>query len=73
MKPKECVFPECDRKRNARGLCSTHYSYAARRVHRGESTWAKLEAIGLALSRDETLASSCFDREVKAREGAPAS
>jgi hypothetical protein len=45
-KSDSCLFPDCPRPVNCRGLCHTHYSTVAQMVHRKKTTWAQLEADG---------------------------
>lgn len=41
----------CGRRAKSRGLCCAAYMAASRAVHRGRTTWAKLEAQGKVLKR----------------------
>ena len=42
----KCTFPLCKNPARLRGLCNTHYATAAQQVHRGKTTWKKLELVG---------------------------
>ena len=44
-----CIFPDCKDNAQTRGLCKLHYQHAYRLVTRGDTTWAKLEAKGMAI------------------------
>ncbi len=49
MSEHHCVYPNCDKKISARGLCRSHYMYALRLVLHGKTTWDLLEANGKCL------------------------
>ncbi len=44
-----CLFPECPKKRDSRGLCHAHYGVARVLVKRGTCSWESLEAAGKSL------------------------
>jgi len=47
MKDKPlCLYPDCDDPAKLRGLCTAHYMSAAQQVHRGLTTWRKLQNAG---------------------------
>jgi hypothetical protein len=39
----KCLFPTCEKTETTRGLCGTHYPYAAYLVRTKKTTWEKLE------------------------------
>lgn len=43
-----CLIPKCQRKPNARGLCTTCYAHANYAVRHGHATWEELERLHLA-------------------------
>ena len=45
----KCLHPKCDRAGTSHGLCHSHAEAYRKRVRLGETTWAALEAAGLAL------------------------
>ena len=45
----KCLFPECTRQSQTRGLCTNHYTSAARYVKLGRTSWKTLEALGKCL------------------------
>jgi hypothetical protein len=47
--PISCLTPNCGRIATQRGLCETCYARLKARVRAGQTTWADLEARGLAL------------------------
>ena len=49
-----CLTPQCPRSASQyRGLCMPCYSKAKKYVERGETTWEKLEGMGLAAPDDD--------------------
>lgn len=55
MQENECMFPDCDKGIQCRGLCHNHYTAARRGVNRGDYTWEQLVENGLALpKKDQT-------------------
>lgn len=53
-KPKTCCVPGCQKPVRARGMCEACYRTAARKVDRGEISWAMLVKKGLARPYRET-------------------
>lgn len=45
---KVCCVPKCSRFAASRGMCQSCYVQARVRINRGDTTWAALEALGLA-------------------------
>ena len=45
---KTCIAGDCGNIVYARGLCRACYQSARYHIQRGTTTWAKLEALGLA-------------------------
>ena len=43
-----CLFPDCNKYVDARGLCANHYIRALTLVRAGRTTWPALEARGAA-------------------------
>jgi hypothetical protein len=41
-----CWVPGCARSAHLRKMCPLHYSRVAKKVRRGETTWAQAEADG---------------------------
>ena len=50
----KCMYPECQNERESRGLCWSHYSFARRLVVQGKTSWADMEARGVALPANKT-------------------
>jgi hypothetical protein len=44
-----CLIPKCGRAQKSRGLCAACNSAALRKISRGETSWADLIDMGLAL------------------------
>jgi len=45
----KCLVAKCKRVATVRGLCQTCYYAAKREVERGNATWERIQAAGLAL------------------------
>jgi len=45
----KCLFPRCEKKQFARGLCRICYQTARSLVIRGKTTWLELETKGKTL------------------------
>ena len=46
---ERCLFPDCEREANVRGLCLNHYDRASRLVRAGKTTWDLLISLGKCL------------------------
>ena len=46
MNKTTCLFPECKKIINSRGLCTTHYRSARELIKKGKITWEELEKMG---------------------------
>lgn len=47
---KSCLVPGCKKQAHARGLCTSHYSFAFEQVSvKGRITWKELEKNGKCL------------------------
>lgn len=48
---KNCLYPDCNRYAEGRGLCRKHYENALYHVSKGHVTWEQLEEQGKALRK----------------------
>lgn len=69
---KRCIYPECGKKRYARGLCATHYDSARKLVKLGKTSWEKLLENGkveLLVGRHKPAAEWFLEERVVVAEG----
>ena len=57
----KCLFPKCNKKQRARGLCSNHWQYCRRLIVKGKTTFEELEKKGKCLPKSKTKNSDFYD------------
>jgi len=62
-----CLYPDCNKVSDARGLCKNHYVTAYTLVQKGKTTWETLEKNGKILPR--TVQRNWFLQGTKAKRG----
>jgi len=53
MNPTDCVYPDCPKVRQTRGLCFSHSASAVRLIRNGQATERDLMERGLMLKKHQ--------------------
>ena len=62
MASKQCIVPDCNRTERTRGLCNSCYLCARKQIFIGETTWERLEGLGLAQRKTPATREGVFSR-----------